>query len=264
MITATQVRPRLRKGRLFFFALLFVAATLRAQVGNNNPTGPAGVFNGNITTGCSYDPFTGNATRSITDLAVAGSVGSYPLAFTRTANSRYQQVGAFGFGPAGGWRHSYAWEIDGSEISNSSPSFSPTEYPVYFPDGRIIYFTASASDTYFRGPPGVRERFQPLNQSTLLAYLILPDGGKIEFKATRVTACDYELVPPCSYSYSYQAQAIIDPYGLRTTLSYYADGSLNTVLEPAGRWLQLSYATIGVAGRVVDHVQASDGRVRPV
>jgi hypothetical protein len=210
---------------------------------------------------------TGNATRSITDLAVAGSVGSYPLAFSRAANSRFQQAGDFGFGQAGGWRHSYAWEIDGSEESNSSPSFSPTVYPVSFPDGRVVFFTASSSDPYFRGPPGVRERFQPLNVSTLLAYLVMPDGGKVEFKATRIIQCDYELHPPCAYSYTYRAQAIIDPYGLRTTLSYNTDGSLNTVQEPGGRWLQLVYVTTpwtnsnGAQDRVIDHVQTSDGQV---
>ena len=244
-------------GRALFYALtLALAAALHAQVGNDNPTGPAGIFNGNVTTGCSYDPFTGNATRGITDLVVAGSVGSYPLAFTRTANSRYQEDG--GFGPAGGWRHSYAWEIDGeAETSNSSQFFTPTMYPVYFPDGRVVYFTASTSDIYFRGPPGVPERFQPLNQGTLLAYLILPDGGKVEFKATRMPPeCNYELIHPCTYRYSYKAQAIIDPYGVRTTLTYYPDGSLNTVTEKAGRWLQLFYVN-----GVIDHVQASDGRV---
>lgn len=77
---------------LILFTLVIAATPLRGQVGNDNPTGPAGFFNGNVTTGCSYDPWTGNATRSITDLVVAGSVGSYPLAFARTANSRYQEV----------------------------------------------------------------------------------------------------------------------------------------------------------------------------
>src|SRR5438105_44317 len=93
-------------------ALALLLPRLVCGQGDNNPTGPAGVFSGNITTGGSYDPFTGNAMRSVTDLVVAGGVGSYPLAFSRTANSRYQQAGDFGFGPAGGWRHSYAWEID--------------------------------------------------------------------------------------------------------------------------------------------------------
>lgn len=265
MITTTQTAIPFRSARLVFFALTLFTTALRAQIGNNNPTGPAGVFNGNITTGCSYDPLTGNATRSITDLVVTGSVGKYPLAFVRTANSRYLQAGEFGFGPAGSWRHSYAWEIDGSETSNSNPSFPPTVYPVFFPDGRIINFSGSPSDPYFQGPPGVQERFQPINFSTMLAYLILPDGGKIEFKATRVMECDYELHPPCTYSYSYQAKAIIDPHGLRTTLTYNGDGvsngdgSLSMVQEPGGRWLQLSYIT--TPDRVISQVQASDGRV---
>jgi hypothetical protein len=72
-----------------FIAIALTATQASAQVASDNPTGVAGQFNGNVTTGCSYDPYTGNATRSITDLVVAGGVGSYPLAFTRTMNSRY-------------------------------------------------------------------------------------------------------------------------------------------------------------------------------
>jgi RHS repeat-associated protein len=246
---------------------LLLPNLVRAQVSNDNPTGPAGVFNGNVTTGCSYDPFSGNATRSgVTDLVVAGGVSAYPLAFTRAANSRGQSFPDFQFGAPGSWQHSYAWAIDGSETH--SQSFSPTVYPVSFPDGRVIAFTASASDSYFRGPPGVRERFQPINFSTMLAYLILPDGGKVEFKATpNVPTCDPELHPPCTFSYSYQAQAIIDPYGMRTTLTYNSDGSLNTIQEPGQRWIQLVYVTTpwanpdGSHDRVIDHLLASDGRI---
>ncbi len=58
------------------------ASHARAQA-NDNPTGPSGMFNGNVSTGCSYDPYTGNATRSVTDIVVSGAVGKYPLAFTR-------------------------------------------------------------------------------------------------------------------------------------------------------------------------------------
>ena len=250
------------------FALLSLS-TLRAQVGNDNPTGPAGFFNGNVTTGCSYDPFTSSAARNVTDLVIAGDVGTYPLAFTRIANSRAQSFPDFQFGAPGSWRHSYDWGIDGSETDTHNPSFSPTVYPVSFPDGRFVYFTASASDSYFRGPPGVRERFQPIDFRTMLAYLILPDGGKIEFAAIRnVPICDPELRPPCTpYSYSYQAQAIIDPYGLRTTLAYNSDGSLNTIHQRGGRWIQLVYVTTpwanpdGSHDRVIDHLLASDGRI---
>lgn len=248
---------------LSIFSALTAVSSLRAQLGNGNPTGPSGFFSGNITTGCSYDAFTGNAMRAITDLVVPGGVGSYPLAFSRTANSR--EAGSQQFGLAGRWRHSYQWEIDG-EDNRTSSSFQPTYYSVHFPDGRIINFTYRSSDIYFRGPAGVKERFQPLNTTTLLAYLILPDGGKVEFKATRHSDCDPELIPPCTYSYSYQAQAIIDPHGLRTTLVYNGDETLNTVTDASGRWIQLLYVTTpwtngyGYADRVIDHITSSDGR----
>jgi hypothetical protein len=82
-------------------------ASLQAQVGNDNPTGPAGAFSGTsaITTGCYYESYTGSASRKITDLVMSAGV-SYPLVFSRVANSRDQQAEAFSFGPSGGWRHS--------------------------------------------------------------------------------------------------------------------------------------------------------------
>lgn len=247
-----------------FFALV-VTPSLRAQVGNNNPTGPAGAFNGNVTTGCSYDAFTGNAKRTVTDMVVPGAIGAYPLAFSRTSNSRDSSSQ---FGSAGAWRHSYTWEMEDS-VDTSNQFFSPTYYTVSFPDGRVITFTSTPPDPYFRGPPGVRERFQPLDTGTLLAYLVLSDGGKIEFMATRNPPdCDPELHPPCTYSYSYKAQAIIDPYGVRTTLAYNGDGTLNTISEPqpAGRWIQILYTTTpwtngyGLHDLVIDHITSSDGR----
>src|SRR5256885_7331293 len=59
---------------------LMLPATAPGQIGDDNPTGPTGAFNGNVTTAGSYDPYTGNAKRSVTDLVVAGSVGGNPLA----------------------------------------------------------------------------------------------------------------------------------------------------------------------------------------
>lgn len=246
---------------LFLATLVFAAVTLRAQVGNDNPTGPAGAFNGNVTTGCSYDPYTGNAKRRVTDIVVDGSIGSYPLAFTRTSNSRSDLSSRYQFGEAGNWRHSYSWSMEDSPYGEVQPS----QYFVYFPDGRLEIFSASPSDTYFRAAPGVRERFQPLDLGTMLAHLVMPDGGKVEFTATRL----YSLYNGQWYSYSYKATAIIDPYGQRTTLVYNGDGSLNTIQEPGGRWLQLIYVTTpwppplftNIPEIVIDHVQASDGRV---
>jgi hypothetical protein len=92
-------------GLISCFLALALVSPLRSQVGNDNPSGPAGIFNGNITTGCSYDPYTGNAMRKVTDITVAGAVGSYGLSFSRISNSR-QGFGSY-FGMPGAWQHSY-------------------------------------------------------------------------------------------------------------------------------------------------------------
>src|SRR5438067_12535377 len=77
-----------------------------AQVGNDNPTGPAGFFNGDVTSAGSYDPYTGNASRSVTDMVVAGTSGTEPLAFVRTANSRGPVYSSSGFAISL-WHHNY-------------------------------------------------------------------------------------------------------------------------------------------------------------
>ncbi|MEN3369491.1 MAG: hypothetical protein V7609_1634 [Verrucomicrobiota bacterium] len=255
MTILTQTDAARRGIGLILFAFSFAITTLRAQIGNDNPTGPAGVFNGNVTTGCSYDPYTGNARRSITDIVVSGGVGAYPLAFSRVANSRSGDISTnYQFGEAAWWRHSYSWHVD-----ESFGLGQPTQYNVAFPDGRFQVFAPSDSDSCFRAGPSLRERFVPLDLNTMLAYLILPDGGKVEFTAS-------PFYSPYT-GYRYQATAIIDPYGQRTSLAYNSDGSLNTIQEPGGRWLQLVYAAapvsqwVGFPITVIDHVQASDGRV---
>src|SRR5438034_75526 len=48
-------------------------------LGSDNPRGVTGEYNGSITTGGSYDPYTGNAKRFIDDLTVTGSVGAKAL-----------------------------------------------------------------------------------------------------------------------------------------------------------------------------------------
>src|SRR5689334_18486426 len=100
------------------FCLLFLVGSAFSfecfgQVGNDNPTGLTGVFNGNSTTACSYDPYTANAQRIIPDLTVAGAVGKYPLQWARIMNSRAAGGGIFGQG--GGWRHSYQWGCSATE-----------------------------------------------------------------------------------------------------------------------------------------------------
>ena len=235
-------------------AALGLVQPLSASVGSENPTGTAGAFGPRIMTGCEYDPFTANATRRITDISIAGAVGTIPLALTRYYNSRGTSDGRFGV--AGNWRHSYAWGIVDSDESTSQSL--PSSYRVNFPDGRVETLSYSASDIYYRGTSGLRERFINFTGNPLLGYLILADGSKVEFKATQHSYFDIDF-QVWYYWYSFTAQALVDPYGLRTTLTYNGDGTLQKVTEPAGRYLQFYYTTVG-GKTVVDHVSGSDGR----
>ncbi|HYR22270.1 MAG TPA: RHS repeat-associated core domain-containing protein [Chthoniobacterales bacterium] len=259
--------------RLLVTAILTSGLLVRlsyGQTGNDNPTGAAGEFNGQVTTGCSYDPYTGSAKRSVTDIVVAGGVGTYPLAFTRTSNSRYTMgLDDSGnglnsdFGGAGNWLHSYQWAIDAKGRQTSYGK--PKSFTVRYPDGRVVKFGSSANgDPYFRGGPGVRDRLQVFWDSSTAgrAYLIMPDGGKVYF----TISITYSGTNGSWAYYTYQAQSISDPYGQTTTISGSPATGLVTITEPAGRWLKLYYTTITdstngfVSDVVINQVAASDGR----
>lgn len=251
-----------RRGPSLLLVLLVLftsASSVRAQVGGDNPTGVSGIFNGNLeNTG--VDPWTGNATRSITDISVAGAVGEYPLALVRTANSRAPSTTEV-FSWSGGWNHNYNWILEDSPNGNTQ-NFQPSSYTIEFPDGRVETFKSVGWDAagYYRvranngGSAGVRERLVPINPpNNMVAKLILPDGGKVEFQATQHSANGH-------YYYKYKATAIVDPHGLRTTFQYEVVNNrrrLTKVTEPAGRYLQFSY--IG-NGPKISQVTASDGR----
>src|SRR5262245_29104781 len=245
-------RITMKHSLLALTVLLFAVSVspVRAQMGNNNPTGQSGIFNGQAG-GCGYDPYTGNATRSITDIAVVGSVGEYPLALVRTANSRTPSVTGV-FGNHGGWNHNYNWTMDDSPVTQTQNSH-PVKYTVNFPDGRVETFRAVTWDTCYRVRPGadpvqstssgVRERFLQLNTGNMYAYLILPDGGAVEFKAQQNHDSVYNR-----YWYTYHVTGIYDPHGLKTTIDSEVVGQaqrrrITKVTEPAGRYLQFSYRT---------------------
>ena len=221
-------------------ALLATSNLAYGQVGNDNPTGPAGRFNGNSTTGCSVDPYTANATRTVVDLTVAGAVGAYPLQWSRTMNSR---LGYGYFGNGGGWLHSYAWGVT-PHPDMATSVITPTSYDVLYPDGRTITFVLSTKgDTCYMGPPGVTDRLQTVH-GTGDGYVIFADGGKLKFHQTCIR--DPETL---WYDYATTLTALIDPAGLTTTITTDANGTITQVTEPAGRWLKLTY-TSGRISRV--------------
>ncbi len=257
---------------------LFVTAAF-ADVGSDNPTGTAGRFGPLITTGCGYTPYTANATRSVTDLTVAGGVGKYPLAFTRTLNSRYTAGLTADFGQAGNWLHSYSWNIAMPPVHSASPLALPSSYTVYYPDGGIVTFQKAPgnNDPDFRSPQlGVRDRFEPITivgyfdnlNAEGFCYLRLPDGGRIKFWVyltsywtynSKTRSHDYVtdyILPNPNFSFLY---GIIDPYGQTTYITQatvrYGIASSMTVTEPAQRMLKIFYGTGPGNDRVIGRVE---------
>ncbi|MBS0660178.1 MAG: Hint domain-containing protein [Verrucomicrobia bacterium] len=91
------------------------------------------------------NPYTLNATRTVTDLSVEGSVGDYPVKFSRTLNTRSDTV----VGPDSNdynilefraWSGSYDWSIRPVFALNQSNYRYPIGFEVYFPDGRSLTF----------------------------------------------------------------------------------------------------------------------------
>ena len=231
--------------------------TLHAQdAAGDNPTGVDGDYNGDVTTGGRYDPFTGNAKRVVTDLTVPGSNGAYPLAFTRTRNSQAGDP-LFAtdavFGDSTEWRHSYQWTILAKEVN---PPGAPNAgaicaYDVEYPDGSLITFRPSVNTSgysygrtnipqaegFWRGPAGTTDRLE-VRVSNSVFWLHTSDGGIVKIGGMSAGI----------------GAMIVDPYGAVTTLSYgrvitNSDGSpdnnsplgLTRITEPGGRYLSLYY-----------------------
>ncbi len=144
-------RSRTVTAALSLFLLMSAAQGVRAELGDDNPNGVAGDYNGSITTAGHVDPLTGNAKRVIDDITVPGSVGAYPLKWSRYLNTR--GIGHPAFGGGGAWNHSYGW---GLSILPPPPEPGPVGYIVY-PDGHMTDLYES-SEFYVPALPG-RDRF---------------------------------------------------------------------------------------------------------
>jgi RHS repeat-associated protein len=246
---------------LIAFACLGLARNAFAQAGNDNPGGVTAEYTGSVNTAGHYDPYTGNAKREIDDIVVAGSIGAYPLKFTRALDTR--GAGAPNqFGEGGGWSHSYTWRLvihqpnqnDGEDGWYSGPA------------GALVYPEGATVDLWnpddpeellpdVNGKHGVADKL--VNNGSGHYELRRSDGGKVLFE-------------PGSTATAYRAYAIIDPYLQTTSLAYDGLGRLWRVTEPGGRYLEFFYQNFGywtqtnpqmwTSEDVIAMVRSNDGR----
>jgi RHS repeat-associated protein len=165
------------------------------------PVGVTGIFNGNVATGCSYDPLSHSVHREVTDIVVPNSLGKYPLKMTRYYNSRqqYYALGAIGLSP--GWAHEYSWLLWSAG------------HKVVSPHGNVY-------DDFCGAPVGISDGWEQ-RTDTYNGTWRLADGGKVIFVNGLATYID-------------------DPYGVRTTITY-SNGRILRVTETGGRYLQFNY-----------------------
>lgn len=141
----------------------------QGQVGSNNPTGVTGEYNGSITTAGSYDPFTGNGKRIVDDLTVTGSLGAYPLKWTRILNTRYA-----------GWSNGYNWSlwIRVPDTQLIDPPYTGWDGCVLYPDGRRMDLWFDG-ESYLGGGGEFGDRVVSTGNNNY--DLLMGDGGRIHF-----------------------------------------------------------------------------------
>ena len=216
-----------------FLALVISCSTLYSQ----SPvpvyiTGPGGSYNGKITTGGSYDPYTLNASRTVTDVVVNGSVTKIPLTFTRSLGSRFD-TSIFGESKVAFlgsvWAINLEWQLE--EVANTTGSTSP-------PSSWLL--TAPSGDQYtFPSPNGQDNTWYFSSGGTGLQLTIdstdgypivyLPDGSFIHF----VLGINLNNM-------YFHVMRWTDPFGQSLT---YRDTNVNNqyvrmVSEPGGRWIK--------------------------
>ena len=254
----------MKTGSLLSLAFSLLLATGLPQtaaatepVPDKDPTGDAGALKDKVETGCGYDPRTGNASRSITDLHVPGAVGENGLAFTRHWNSLQAQpdlptsTQSDPFGPAG-WSHSWHWSVfyDTLPIQASDGGLQTfeTSLTITFPDGRVTkYFIQRGPATPHYGPPyspqeacwtaggTVSDHLCGMQADGKKFWLYLGDGGSVRFEESPSTP----WLPTAVVGY--RATVMIDRHGLETNLFYNDLGNLIRVTEPGGRSILITW-----------------------
>ncbi|MDQ6911364.1 MAG: hypothetical protein M3128_00630 [Verrucomicrobiota bacterium] len=186
---------------------------------------------------------------------IAGSVGSYPLKWTRFLNTR--AVGASAF--PGGWGHSDQWNlwVKGTDphpappigqCGDECPTYEGPDAHLDMPDGKYFDLYEDTGHYVFLYGADPKTGLLDVVPAGSNGYdVYLTDGGVVHFTVVSVS---YHGIMTTV------ASSIADPYGQVTTFSYDSSNRLIRVTEPGGRYLQINRTSNGG----ITGVQAYDGR----
>ncbi len=175
---------------------------------------------------------TGGVHRSITDLKLFGGIGDEKLSFVRTSISRYIGGIPMPFGSGGSWRHNYYWNIypNGTDATTGNEIIH-VDYPT---GNENDFYKKSSSDLYLTTNSSIQERIEQLSTDPNQYYLWFIDGRRISFQ--KVTSGGSAI---------FQVQGYYDRYNNFFTFNVDGKNRVTRVTEPAGRYLQFNYSSIG-------------------
>lgn len=178
-----------------------------------------------------FSPFSGSVNRDIVDLQLFGGIGEEKLAFKRTTTSRYKPGIPTPLGTGGSWRHNYYWNIvtGGTDLGTNTEIIH-----IDYPDGAEQDFhKETTSSTYLTGVSATQERIEPLANNEY--YLWFADGRHLYFRKL-VTGSTTSFYPLGFY----------DKYNNFLAFDWdQTKNRLKSVTEPGGRFIQITYSSVG-------------------
>lgn len=184
---------------------------------------------------CTFDPYTGNEHRAIRDLEIWGGVGEVSLVWMRYYNSREFK----------NWSYSFQYSMADGGFDN----YGQAQVVIYYPERPVFgeYYTQSTDNSDLWLPlPGIGKRiFQQGNNY----FLQMSNGFRYRFEKLNTQTGD-------AY---YQLQDFRDTYQNLYKLTYNSKRQLKRVIEPAGRYLEITYTSVEGTD-VISSVSSYDGR----
>lgn len=179
--------------------------------------------------------YNGNAHRKISDLQIAGSVGSMPLAFERFSNSRLstRNLAHSSFGAESSWSHNYEWVMRDNGGTAAQPIIKIT-----YPQGDEMQFQrwSATSTSWF--PTRLQNNDRLVNTGD---DFILYARDLTEYRFKRRTHS-------VNGGIFYRIESIKDAQANIYTITYLNndDTLIRQVTDPANHWLKLHYQDLAV------------------
>ena len=175
---------------------------------------------------------TGNVSREIMDLQLFAGTGEERLNFSRLTTSRYLGAIPTPLGSGGSWRHNYYWHAFAYQGTGGSEIIE-----VNYPDGTWhTFWRKNPTDLFLTAGPSIEQRIDHTDGDNYYT-LTYPDGRRVVFSK-----------PVGTSNVVLTIEGTYDRFNNYTTYLTDAKKRVIKIIEPAGRWIQINYGSVGNFG----------------